>query len=159
MPTTAPVPQPLQQFLCFQLHQTQALLPTQQLTEILSLTLNQIIAIPDMPSALMGVCNWRGEVLWLVDLSYLLGFEPLYGEHLRQTQVSIVIIHHQGQRLGLAVSAINQMQWCNLKEIQPASTVPVSDQLARCLTGYWQQVHHPIALVLDGAAVIACLQN
>jgi len=159
MTTTAPAPSQLQQFLCFQLDQTQALLSTQQLTEILNLNLTQIIAIPDMPPALMGVCNWRGEVLWLVDLGSLLGFEPLYGQPSRQTQVNVVIIHHQGQMLGLAVSTIHQMQWCNPEAIQPIPSIPASSQLARCLKGYWQQANHDIALILDGAAVIACLQG
>jgi positive phototaxis protein PixI len=159
MTITASSPPQLQQFLCFQLHQTQAMLPTSQLTEILSLNLAQIISIPDLSPALMGVCNWRGEVLWLADLGYLLGFEPLYAELLHQAQVNTLIIHHQGQMLGLAVSRINQMQWCNSEQIQPPHTPQLSPQLARCLTGYWPQANHEMALMLDGTIVMACLQE
>ncbi len=46
-----------QQFLSFTVSpdQTQAMVSTHQLTEILSLTANQIVPIPDSPPEVMGV--------------------------------------------------------------------------------------------------------
>ncbi len=148
-----------QQFLCFQLQETLAMLPTQQLTEILNLHVSQVVPIPDIASVMMGVCNWRGEVLWLVDLNYLLGFQPLYTQALRQGQVNVIIIHHQGQTLGLAVDRVEQMQWCNPNQFQPAPTSQITPALARCLVGCWANSNGSVALVLDGVRVMDYLRN
>ncbi|NJM77688.1 MAG: chemotaxis protein CheW, partial [Acaryochloridaceae cyanobacterium RU_4_10] len=69
---------------------------------------------------MLGVCNWRGEVLWLADLGHCLGFEPLYTQSLRKGQVNTIIVHNNGQTLGLGVEQVNEMLWCDRAQIQPA---------------------------------------
>jgi positive phototaxis protein PixI len=148
-----------QQFLCFQLSQSQAMLPTQQLTEILSLNVSQVVPVPDMAPSVLGVYNWRGEILWLVDLSALLGFQPLYTRSLRQGQVSIIVIQHEGHVLGLAVDSIDQMVWCDSQQMQSPLTAQITPELARCLQGYWAPPQGEILLVLDAPRIIHGLQN
>jgi positive phototaxis protein PixI len=159
MSPTASASTQSQQFLGFNLAQSQAMLPTQQLTEILRLQVSQVVPIPDMLPSVLGVCNWRGEILWLVDLSALLGFQPLYTRTLRQGQVTIVIIHHQGHRLGLAVDLIHQMVWCDPQKIQPQPTAQITPELARCLQGYWSNPTGELVLVLDAIAILTHVQN
>lgn len=68
-----------QQFLRFHLFpDTTALLPVHQITEVLTFPVNQIVPIPHMPAPIMGVYNWRGEILWIVDLGHLVGLTPIY---------------------------------------------------------------------------------
>lgn len=156
--TATTIPQ-AQQFLCFQLAQSQTMLPTQQLAEILSLDVSQVVPVPDMAPSLLGVCNWRGEILWLVDLSALLGFQPLYTRSLRQGKVSIIIIQHEGHMLGLAVDVIHQMVWCDSQQIQSSLTAQITPELARCLQGYWSPPQGEILLVLDAPRILHSLQN
>ena len=161
MPTSKPAQTQVQlkQFLQFELPpQTSAMLPTSQLTEILSLSLGQVVPIPDLPSFIMGVCNWRGEVLWLVDLGCLLGFEPLYSQGLYRGQVSIVVAHHQQQTVGLAVEKINQMLWCDPNRIRASMPSRVTPELAHCLRGYWSPPGDRVSLILDGESLITSLR-
>src|ERR671932_579685 len=66
-----------EQFLRFHLlPDTTVLLPIQQLTEVLTIPKGQIIPIFQMPPWVMGAYNWRGEVLWMVDLGHLVGLTP-----------------------------------------------------------------------------------
>lgn len=66
-----------EQFLRFHLlPDTTVLLPIQQLTEVLTIPRSQIVPIFQMPTWVMGAYNWRGEVLWIVDLGYLVGLTP-----------------------------------------------------------------------------------
>jgi len=58
-----------QQFLRFHLvPDTTALLPVRQMSEVLTVPIAQVVPIPHTPAWVMGVYNWRGEILWLVDL-------------------------------------------------------------------------------------------
>ena len=47
---------------------TLALLPVQYLSEVLTMPNGQIMPIPHMTPWVMGAYNWRGEILWMVDL-------------------------------------------------------------------------------------------
>lgn len=155
MSVSAPSPECLQQFLRFQLPgHTQAMLPTQHLTEILNLTLSQIIPIPDVNPAMMGVCNWRGEVLWLLDLGAWLGLEPLYQQNLRQAKLSVILISHQGQTLGLGVDQVAQMLWCDEGQIQPLTNPKATPELTHCLQGYWSVLGEDPVLVLNGESIL-----
>jgi positive phototaxis protein PixI len=153
MNTAAPAQ--LQQFLTFQLPSgALAMLPASQLIEILQLTLSQVVPIADMPPTLMGVCNWRGEVLWLMDLGHLLGTEPLYHQNLRQGTLSLIIIQHRGKTLGLAVKRVDQMRWCNIQQIQPSPAPHITSKLTQWLRGYWSDPQEQVVLVLDSATLI-----
>jgi positive phototaxis protein PixI len=148
----------LVQFLSFQLPpDTGAMLPTHQLVEITTLHLSQVVPIPDVSPALLGVCNWRGEVLWLADLGLLLGFEPLYTHSLQKGQVNTIIIQRNGRMLGLGVEQVNQMVWCDRAQIQPAHMTHLSALLTRCLQGYWTDPQNKGYLVLDGEAILNSL--
>lgn len=151
---TSPAQEQAQQFLSFQLPpDAQALLPTDQLTEILSLAPSQIVPIPDIPLAVIGVCNWRGEVLWLVDLGLLLGFEPLYAQGAYHSDYRVIVIHSQGQIIGLVVNQVGQMVWCEPTQIQ-SPPVQVAPELTLCLRGCWLRPAGELFLVLDGKALI-----
>ena len=67
-----------QQFLRFHLApDLNAALPVEQMTEVFTVATTKVVPIPHMPPWVIGVYNWRGEILWLVDLGYLLGGTPL----------------------------------------------------------------------------------
>jgi positive phototaxis protein PixI len=149
-----------QQFLSFSLPPTiQAMLPTQRLTEILNLPIQQIIPVPEMPAYVMGVCNWRGEVLWLVDLAALLGADPLHNQSLRQSNYSAVIIHHQGRTVGLVVGQVQQMLWCPTDKIQTLASNPLPPELAPCLSGYWLNPQGDTLWRLDAGAIAEYCQQ
>ena len=54
------------------------LLPVRSLTEVLTIPVSQIVPIPHMPAWVMGIYNWRGDILWMVDLGHLCGLTPWY---------------------------------------------------------------------------------
>lgn len=147
--------QSLQQFLRLQLPgKVQAMVQTQQLTEILSLDISQVIPISDSGPAMMGVSNWRGEVLWLLDLGCWLGLEPLYTQSLRLGKLNVVVIQYLGKTLGLGVEQVEQMIWCDPSQIQTSVEPDLSPELAACLQGYWSVPGEDAVLVLNGDDII-----
>ncbi|MEA5536290.1 chemotaxis protein CheW [Crocosphaera sp. XPORK-15E] len=158
----------LEQFLRFHLvPDTTLLLPVSQLTEVLTIPLGQIVPIPHMPPWVMGVYNWRGEILWMVDLGALLGLTP----HAHQAQVTPVYrglalqsvaessttakVHRQ--LLGVVVSRVEDIEWCNPSEIQSPTGAAVTANLAPFLRGYWLQPQGDMVMVLDGESILAAM--
>jgi positive phototaxis protein PixI len=133
----------------------QALLPTDSLIEVLTFTPAQIISIPDTPSQVMGVCNWRGEVLWLVDAGHLLADAPSFHETNYQTKFNVVVLKRQNRALGLVVERVGNMLWCHPSEIEAVVADDGLDNMAtRCLLGAWSDTSGQPLLVLNAVAIL-----
>ncbi len=148
------------QFLSFQLTPTlQALILTAQLGEVLSLEASQVVPIFDRPEPVMGICNHRGEVLWIVDLAALLGLETLFVQNCRQ-HLSIMVIHQMQSHVGIAVRQVGQLILCPASQIQPLplAAIELTPQLAFCLKGAYQNSEQKTLLVLDGAKILDVLK-
>lgn len=159
MNTSTPAKSAAEQYLLFQMPEgIQAMLATNELIEILNLKLSQIVSIPDMSAEFMGVHNWRGEVLWIIDLGLFLGFEPLYKQTLYQEKLNLIIVQNNGRTLGLGVDQIEQMLWCKPEDIQPYPTHHISKTLKDCLHGGWSTSQSDIVLVLNVASIIKSLE-
>ncbi|MEL6327015.1 MAG: chemotaxis protein CheW [Cyanobacteria bacterium J06626_23] len=140
-------------YLRLSLNQThQILLPANCLSEITCLTLPQIVPIPDMSPQVMGVCEWRGEVLWLIDLAAHLGFPPLYRSGYRQSEQNMLVIHHQGIHLGLVVYRAHQIQNYSEKRMREDTA-----ETRLVIEGYLVKNDNVPLPVLDCGAVINSL--
>ncbi len=113
-------PTPVQQFLSFSLNpDRQALLSAQHLAEIIRLDPSKIIGIPQMPSAVIGVFPWQGEVLWLVDLAYLFCGERMIKSVEIPSSRSILKVRSQQGNLGLLVAQIGKLVSCEPDRLHP----------------------------------------
>jgi positive phototaxis protein PixI len=146
---------------------TTALLPVKQLTEVLTVSIGQIVPIPHMPAWVMGVYNWRGEILWMVDLGHLCGLTPWYEQDTNISTYSAVVLQAVGtqttsvwarsQMLGLVVNQIEDMEWCDPALIQPLPHSTLTPKLAPFLYGYWWKSNDDMLAILDGEAILAAM--
>ncbi|MCS6783390.1 MAG: chemotaxis protein CheW [Gloeomargarita sp. SKYG98] len=149
------------ELLCLSLQltpDTPALLPARDCLEVVPLTFDQVVPIPEMPPAVMGVTNWRGEVLWLVDLAYGLGFAPLPELYPLQRRYYTLILTPGDQRLGVVVAQVGQMLTCPLSEVQSPPGTTLTAAFAQCLRGYWLTNDNRTFLVLDTQGLVGALQ-
>jgi len=160
-----------QQFLRFHLvPDTTALLPVSQMTEVLTIPIAQVVPIPHTPAWVMGVYNWRREILWMVDLGHLVGLAPLYQQAISRSTYTAIVIHEAqqassrqragsqmtgGKMLGLVVNRVEDMEWCNPDSIQSPPVSTVTPELVPFLRGYWLKSNGEILVVLDGRSIIA----
>jgi positive phototaxis protein PixI len=141
-------------FLSFRLSASaQGILPASKLTEILTLTIDQVVPIPGVAPEIIGVCNWRGNVLWLLDLGYLLREEPLYNRSKYQSQYNVMILQHGDCALGLLVEQVKQILRCNPNEFQLFQSAQSLRADSPCIRGYWLSPQGETFLVLDSAAL------
>lgn len=145
---------------------TTVLLPIQQLSEVLTLPTERVVPIPHMPPWVMGVYNWRGEILWTVDLGHLCGFTPWYQQATNASAFPAVVLQarnyksgslSRNQMLGLVVSRVEDIEWCDPETIQPLPPKTVSPQLAPFLRGYWWKAGSDMLAVLDGESIIRAM--
>jgi chemotaxis signal transduction protein len=89
--------------------QIHAVIPIEQVVEILTLDIQQITPIPDTPTAVAGVFNWRQQVLWLIDLPELLTQVPVVGPRVNLQQLDIIVVRADSLKFGLAVLTTGQL--------------------------------------------------
>lgn len=126
------------QFLSFYLTpENKAILPTANLVEVFSIDPGLIVPIPDMAPGVMGVSNWRGQVLWLVDLAYLLGLGAMFDRDLHYPKHNVLIVRTQGKILGLAVNQVGNLMRCDPSQFQPLPIdfMPQMQMFTSCIKG------------------------
>ncbi|WP_242018218.1 chemotaxis protein CheW [Synechocystis sp. FACHB-383] len=166
---------PRQQFLQFVLEpDTNLILPLFQLTEILTVPLGQITPIPHMPPWTMGVHNWRGEVLWVIDFGAFLGLTPWHLQSGSRTNYRVIILNggvpfdldpsggrrspgQRSQMLGLVVTEVKDITWCETDQIQSPPAASISSDLAPYVRGFWVSSPGAMYVVLDAQAIVGRL--
>jgi positive phototaxis protein PixI len=150
-----------EQFLRLRLtHAMTALLSIDHISEIISLPGDQIWPIPHMPAWVMGVYNWRSEVLWVVDLSHRCGLEPWYQQSSHISVHAAVALKglktgkFKDCSLGLVVNQVEDMEWCDPTAIQLPPVLSLPLELATFLRGYWWNSDNEMLAVLDGQSII-----
>lgn len=154
-----------EQFLRFQLvSELTALLPVSQLAEVLTIPVGQITPIPHLPAWVMGAYNWRGEVLWMIDLAHLIGFTPWHQQGMSVTYTAVVLhirsmstldTNAGNQMIGLVINRAEMMLWCEPDLFQSPSSEVGDPQLVPFLRGYQLQSNGEQLAVLDDEVIIA----
>lgn len=151
--------QETENFLSFSITPSlKAMLPTRQLVEIINIAPHEIVPIPGMSAEVVGVFPWQGEVLWAIDLSYWMGFEPLLSAKFSSSFCSILKVKTQGQSLGFLIHQVGQLQNCETQKIQsyPANlpeTILNHPARNNCIKGAWLNSQGERLLLLDAALI------
>jgi chemotaxis signal transduction protein len=113
MNASAPQPSPpstVARFLSLYITPTEEmLLPTEQMVEILSLRLEEVLPVPETSPLVVGVFNWRQQVVWLIDLPAVSGRLPLAQQSPGLLQRDVVVVNYQGQTLGLGITRVGKI--------------------------------------------------
>ena len=156
-----------QQFLRFNLvPNNNLMIALREIAAVLKIPLGQIVPIPEMPSWVMGVYNWRGQIVWMVDMGELLGFTPWYQQSLVASNHKAIVIHPRSQNqknrssgnlIGLVVSDVDEIEMCDVNLINSPPASAVTEELAPYLRGYWIQEGGDIIITIDGDAIFASM--
>ncbi|NES81602.1 MAG: chemotaxis protein CheW [Moorea sp. SIO2B7] len=152
-------PQTNSQFLSFALTpKTQAMLPTQHLAETFNLDLSKIVQIPEIrEKSVVGVCYWRGEVLWLVDIAYFLGFEPLLTPDYNQSKCGVLRVTTHGNTLGFLVESVGELIRIETAQIQSSENTKIDLNRNHCIQGTLANSFGENLLILDIEEIFASL--
>lgn len=103
------------------------LLPLEQTVGVVTLTLEQICPIPGVASTLLGVANQRGKLLWILDLSGLLGLVSSVRNAHAKTNLTLVVLNgsahvareQDSRQVGCVVSLLKGIVSLDSEQLQP----------------------------------------
>jgi positive phototaxis protein PixI len=138
------------------------MLPVAQLTEVLKIPVGQITPISDLPAWVMGVYNWRGKILWMIDLGHLLGYTPWHQQAFNTASYTAAILHvdagaDEFLSLGLVVTQVQDIELCDLGEVQSPPPSAITPELAPFLQGYWLKPNGEMLACLNANAILAAM--
>jgi positive phototaxis protein PixI len=144
-----------EKFLSFNLGvKDTAVISLQHITEVLQVSLPEICGVPQMPSSVLGIYNWRGEMLWLVDLEAMLGYPPIsQGANLLSIMMAIVL-ENKGKYLGLLVRKLIDIEWLDTKQMKSATAELVYPKISPFLRGYFINDSEDMIFNLDAIKLI-----
>ena len=153
----------VQKFLRFHFSSdSTALLPLSTIKEVLNISIATIHPVPHVAECLLGIYDYRGEILWLVDLGQQLNLTPSINSlnfnsnslncnsslfpfspavkgdtNSGLTDTLTVIAIQDGEKcLGLVVPKVVDIEMHDIQEMQPASGELFSPQILPFLQGY-----------------------
>lgn len=157
--TQIPIESPRQQFLRFQLQPSAPdrvaplswSIEIDRVTELVNLPIDRVVPMPQLPPAVMGVYNWRGEILWIIDLATFLGVSDPTAPRRHRSLEPLMIINvsaasnssienEQQQPIGLIVDEISEIEWCDRELIRSAVPANIAPTLSKWVTGSWQSI-------------------
>ncbi len=128
-------------------------LPVESAIEVLSLSPTQICFIPAVDPLLLGVVNWRRQLLWTLDLSDLIKIRPEVERSHQSSQLTTIVLQAQSskQQIGCIVSEL-----AGIVDLSSAHVRPLPSQIPESVRPYFSgfvKQSTPI-LLLDPAAVL-----
>ncbi len=144
------------QFMTFDItHDIKAMVSSDELVEIISLEPKTIVPIPDMPASVCGCFPWQGEVLWLVDLVSLMGYEALLKAGFYRSKYNVMEIKiGGGLKLAFLVKSIGKLIGIESAEIKEGgSTKNFNPILAKYTKASWKSKKSETIHILDFEAI------
>ncbi|WP_414574765.1 chemotaxis protein CheW [Anabaena sp. CCY 9402-a] len=144
-----------QKFLSFNLGvRDTAVISLEQITEVLQISLGDICGVPQMSSYILGVYNWRDEMLWLVDLDEMLGYPPLSQTANMLVKMMAIVLEENGKYLGLLVRQLMDIEWLYTHQMKAPSAELFSPSISPFLQGYFINDDEKMMFNLDAEAII-----
>jgi positive phototaxis protein PixI len=141
-------------FLTFSLgSEDNAVIPLTNIAEVLQVSLSEVCVVPQMQSCVMGIYNWRGEMLWLIDLEKMLGYSSFSSNQIVSKMMAIVV-QCEGKSLGLLVRQLTDIESLDSAEMKPINEELFSPDINQFLEGYFINSGQNIILNIDADAII-----
>ncbi len=133
-----------------------------RVTELVNIPFDRVVPMPHLPRTILGVYNWRGEILWIVNFVTLLGLTPALGmrapQHARRLQPTIVLTNvsssGNSMTIGLVVDRIDEIEWCQPDDLAGSgSPTALETTLAPWMKGYSRSATGDKLIVLDAQTI------
>ncbi len=155
----------VRKFLQFQLGKTEkthksvvqgdiALLDAEIVTEVITISPEDILPVPQMFYCVLGIYGWRSEMLWIIDLENLLGYPPPLNESNITQELLVMVVQVQGQSIGLVVSGIDNLIEHDLSKFKSSSAEIFSEDVLPFLHGYFTSADNDIIMLIDPEEIL-----
>ena len=153
----------LSQYFYVQIYPARGILiPLEHTVGAIALTSEQICPIPGISPALLGVVNQRGSLLWVLELSDLLGLGQS-PKSLSKYNLTLLVLTARGAngniesepQVGCVVSVLKEIVFLNPEQFK---SIPADSPIRSFLSGV-AEIEQSLVSVLNVNAVFAALSN
>lgn len=144
-----------QKFLSFNLgRKDKAVISLKYITEVLQVSLAEICGVPQMPTSIFGIYNWRGEMLWLVDLEEMLGYGQVMQATNLASKMMAVVVQSEGKYLGLLIRHLMDIEWLDTSQMKAPENQLFSANISPFLEGYFINSDEEMIINLDASGIV-----
>ena len=144
-----------QKFLSFLLGaKDTAVIALQQIIEVFQVSLGEICNVPQMPGCVLGIYNWRGEMLWLVDLEEMLGYQPQSQTTNSLTRMMAIVLQSEEKYLGILVRHLIDIESLDTQHMKSPDSQLFIPEISTVLKGYFINATEEAIISLDATAII-----
>ncbi len=148
------------QFLCLEVIKTlQIIISASDLDEVITLDHRKILQIPGMPTVVAGIFQWSGELLWLIDIGYLMGCNPLLSTGYSQQNVRVVKVKFRDGYLGILAQKVGSLISVEAKNISMTKPQKSNSLVEKFLKGTCTNSEGKKMMILDIEAIILELES
>ena len=130
-----------------------ALLDAEIISEVITISPDDILPVPQMFYCVLGIYSWRSEMLWIVDLENLLGYPPPLAQKNPHQELLVMVVQVQGQSIGLVVSGIDNLIEHDLSKFKSSSAEIFSEDILPFLHGYFAGIDNDIVMLIDAEEI------
>ena len=143
---------------------TELLIPLEHTGGAIALPVEQICPIPGIPPAVLGVVNQRGKLLWVIQLSSLLGLGQSDTSLRAQYNLTLLVLsatsrttgEQESRMVGCVVSTLKEIIFLDSKQFKP---IPAKSPIFDSFLSGMAQIDRSLVSVLNVNAVFTALSN
>ncbi len=128
-----------------------ALLEAEIVTEVMTISVSEILSVPQMPYCILGIYSWRSEMLWIIDLENLLGYPPSFNPD--NETILMMVVQIAGQSLGLVIPKIDNIIEQNIEDFKNPSSEIFSEDILPFLNGYFTDENNNIVMLMNAEEI------
>lgn len=139
-----------QRFLRFPLNsQIDCLLQLENLKGVINVKTETILPVPQVAEYWLGIINWRGEAIWILNLANLISDNFNREQNIIPKMAVAMLVEDRHSTVGILVEQLSAIESYNLEEILPISSTMLTSKLCSFLQGYFLDSEQQPLMVLD----------
>ena len=149
-----------ERFLKFSLQAgVNGLIPLADLQGTIEVAIQDILPVPQVMEFWLGIVNWQGEAIWIIDLAGLLGASHWCQKDPVAASGMAILIKVENHTIGLLVEEVNSIETYDRQLCLPMTNKHFVDKLQSLLTGYFLDEHGHPSMLMDVTSLITILQS
>ena len=125
----------------------------------IEIALTDILPVPQVAEYWLGISNWQGEAIWILDLAQLVG-APNWcrRESLSQSGMAMLITI-ENQTIGLLVEKVKGIEIYDLQHCLPIAEINTTAKMRSLFQGYFLDLNGKPSMLLDIKSLFYLLQS
>jgi positive phototaxis protein PixI len=143
-----------QRFLGFTIgNSLNALIPLEKLQATITISLSEVLPVPQMNESLLGIINYGGKATWVVDLAHLMsGSSDLQTTNL-STRMGL-LFRVENETVALAIDRVGTIETYDMGECLSINEAMFTDRMRSFLSGYFIDTEQQSRVVINLDRVI-----